>query len=247
MPMKAPVKEPCSPRPPSSEITLASRTGPTGSHSPSFDRRTAAGEIDLGSEADLSLSRQNNWRGKRKGQVEIRPVSRTGHDGEHASVPRIVAHRQKMEFVAVVVVHSPAACWNVVGVKSSSVSARSAKSSCRRATSACSNHEPIDSRPMRRKAPGRSVSEKMRSGNGVRSHWKSLGKFAAGEVVAHGVRPLDPRHSPSALRPSTAGTGPPPASRSQPSAPHTHFWIAVSRPSGERRMPGSGREHRCVW
>ena len=41
---------------------------------------------------------------------------------------------------------------------------------------------------------------------------------------------------------STSGTSVPLASRSQPSSPQTHFWIAVSRPSGERLSPGSGRE-----
>ena len=34
MPAKAPVKDPCSPRPPSSETTPASRTGPTACQSP---------------------------------------------------------------------------------------------------------------------------------------------------------------------------------------------------------------------
>ena len=49
--------------------------------------------------------------------------------------------------------------------------------------------------------------------------------------------------APSALRPRR----PEPARRrrgsSQSSSRHTHFWMAVSRPSGERRVPGNGREH----
>ena len=41
--------------------------------------------------------------------------------------------------------------------------------------------------------------------------------------------------APAGASTSTSGTNPPLASRSQPSSPQTHFWIAVSRPSGERR------------
>ena len=74
----------------------------------SSDRRIAALAPSISAASPIgSLSRQSDRLRQREHQIAVGPVSRTGHDCQHASAPGVVAHRKQMEFVAVVVVRQP--------------------------------------------------------------------------------------------------------------------------------------------
>ena len=103
MPTKAPVKEACSPRPASSEIRLASSSGPTGVQSPPVrQKKRWRASVDLDGELDRAVG-QRQRAVEREAQAAVGPVAGAAHHRQHAAEGGVVADGEEVELVAVVV------------------------------------------------------------------------------------------------------------------------------------------------
>ena len=154
MPTKAPVKEPCSPRPPSSEMTEASSAGPAGIHSPPVRKKNCcvASVTSTARSTGPSGSGIGGWSGKLRrpsgqspGQermVSTRPSGGVEADGEEVELGAVVVGREAGGLLVGVGGEGGEAGLGAV--------AEDAAGGGRPAPARTS--EPIDSRPCRRRA-----------------------------------------------------------------------------------------------
>ena len=102
-PTKAPVKEPCSPRPPSSEMTLASSSGPAGCHSPPARQKKRCVAPSTSTARSSGPSGSGIGGCEREGEAAVGPVAGAGEDGEDAAEGGVVGDGEEVELAAVVV------------------------------------------------------------------------------------------------------------------------------------------------